>query len=129
MWVTCTGSSLEGTRLGGRKPRFAHPSERRFARILDFYRLRWEYEPHTFPLLWDGSGTAKESFTPDFWLPDLGFYLELTTLRQRLVTRKNRKVRRFRQLYPDRRIQLLYRNDLEKLALKFAARRPMLQAA
>ncbi len=129
MWATCTGSSPEGTRLGGRKARFAHPSERRFARILDFYRLRWEYEPHTFPLLWDGSGKAKQSFTPDFWLPDLGVYLELTTLRQRLVTRKNRKVRRFRQLYPDRRIHLLYRNDLEKLALKFAARRPMLQAA
>lgn len=129
MQVTCTGSSPEGTRLGGRKARFAHPSERRFARILDFYRLRWEYEPHTFPLVWDPSGRATESFTPDFWLPDLGVYLELTTLRQCLVTRKNGKVRRFRLLYPDRRVHLLYRSDLEKLALKFAARRPTLRAA
>ena len=126
---TCTDCSPEARRLGARRARFANRSERRFARILDFYRLRWEYEPHTFPLVWDRSGNATQSFTPDFWLPDLGVYVELTTLRQCLVTPKNRKVRRFRQLYPDRRVRLLYRSDLEKLTLKFAARRPMLRAA
>ena len=108
---TCTGSSLGAIRLGAR---FAHRSERRFARILDFYRLRWEYEPHTFPLH-DG-----ESFTPDFWLPEIGTYVELTTLRQPLVTRKNRKVRRFRQLHPDKRIRVLYRRDIEALTSKYA---------
>ncbi len=97
--------------------------------MLDFYRLRWEYEPHTFPLRWDEAGRVVESFTPDFWLPDVGTYLELTTLRQCLVTRKNRKVRRFRELYPDKRVHLLYRSDLEKLALKYSARMPALAAA
>jgi hypoxanthine phosphoribosyltransferase len=129
MQGTCTGSSPGAALLGSRRARFANRSERRFARILDFYRLRWEYEPHTFPIRWDASGEVVESFTPDFWLPEIGEYLELTTLRQCLVTRKNRKVRRFRALYPDRRIRLLYRGDLEKLMLKFDARRPMLAAA
>ncbi len=113
---TCTGSSRGATGLAGRsasRSRFAHTSERRFARILDFYRLRWEYEPHTFPL------TDGQSFTPDFYLPDLDVYVELTTLRQRLVTRKNRKVRRFRSLYPNRPVRLLYRRDLEALANKY----------
>ena len=113
---TCTGSSPEATRLG---VSFAHKSERRFARVLDFYRLRWEYEPHTFPLRWSDDGRAVESFTPDFWLPELGTYLELTTSRQALVTRKNRKLRRFRQLHPDKRIHMLYRRDLEALSVKY----------
>ena len=103
--------------------RFAHRSERRFARILDFYRLRWEYEPHTFPLRWSHDGRAVESFTPDFWLPDLGTYLELTTLRQPLVTRKNRKLRRFRELHPDKHVRVLYRRDIERLMAKYAYHR------
>lgn len=98
---------------------FAHPSEQRFAHLLDFYRLRWEYEPHTFPVTWDADGNVSASFTPDFWLPDLGLYVELTTLRQSLVTRKNRKLRRFRELYPDRSVRLLYRGDLERLVTKY----------
>lgn len=129
MQGTCTDCSPEARRLGARRARFANRSERRFARILDFYRLRWEYEPHTFPVAWDERGTVVERFTPDFWLPDLGLYLEITTLRQRLVTRKNRKVRRFRSLYPDRPVHLLYRSDLEKLTIKYAGRRPELAAA
>jgi hypothetical protein len=129
MRATCTVCSPEGALLGGRRARFANRSERRFARLLDFYRIRWEYEPHTFPLRWDGAGRAVESFTPDFWLPDVGAYVELTTLRQRLVGRKNRKVRRFRELYPEATLHLLYRGDLEKLTLKYAARREALPAA
>lgn len=116
MRATCTGSSPEATGLG---VKFAHRSERRLARILDFYRLRWEYEPHTFPLRWSDDGHALESFTPDFWLPEIGTYVELTTLRQPLVTRKNGKLRRFRQLHPDKRIRILYRRDLEQLATKY----------
>ncbi len=114
---TCTGSSPEATGLG---VSFAHRSERRFARILDFYRLRWEYEPHTFPLRWSADGRPVESFTPDFWLPELGTYLELTTERQSLA-RKHRKLRRFCELHPDKRIRLLYRRDLEALAAKYAS--------
>ncbi|MBU6424006.1 MAG: hypothetical protein KGJ98_07865 [Chloroflexota bacterium] len=127
--MTCTGSSAGAARLGARRPRFANRSERRFAGLLDFYRLRWEYEPRTFAVRWDAEGRVVESFTPDFWLPDVDVYIEITTLRQRLVTKKNRKVRLFRELYPDTPLQLLYRSDLEKLALKYLSQRPETLAA
>ena len=89
------------------------------ARILDFYRIRWEYEPHTFPILWNLDGVVVESFSPDFWLPDLDLYLEMTTLRQKLVRKKNRKLRRIRELYPDIRVKLFYARDFRALLLKF----------
>lgn len=90
---------------------FAHPAEREFASILTFYRVRWSYEPTSFPLEWAEDGRPIELFTPDFYLPDLRLYVELTTMRQRLVTRKNKKLRRLRELYPDIRVKLLYRRD------------------
>jgi len=89
------------------------------ARILDFYEVRWEYEPHTFPILWNLDGDVVESFSPDFYLPDIDLYLELTTLRQRLVRKKNRKLRRLRELYPDLRIKLFYARDFRALMLKY----------
>jgi hypothetical protein len=89
------------------------------ARILDFYAVRWEYEPHRFPILWNLEGTVVESFSPDFYLPDLDLYLEMTTLRQRLVRKKNRKLRRLRELYPDVRIKLFYARDFRALMLKY----------
>jgi len=100
-------------------PAFAHASEGEMARILDFYRIRWEYEPHTFPILWNLDGDVTESFSPDFWLPELDLYLEMTTLRQKLVRKKNRKLRRIRELYPDLRIKLFYARDFKALMLKF----------
>jgi hypoxanthine phosphoribosyltransferase len=100
-------------------PAFAHASEAELARILDFYDVRWEYEPHTFPVLWSLDGTVIESFSPDFYLPDLALYLELTTLKQSLVRKKNRKLRRLRELYPDIRIKLFYARDFRMLMLKF----------
>ena len=89
------------------------------ARILDFYQVRWEYEPHTFPIVWNLEGAVVESFSPDFWLPDLDLYLEMTTLRQKLVRKKNRKLRRIRELYPDIRVKLFYARDFRALMLKF----------
>ena len=89
------------------------------ARILDFYQVRWEYEPHTFPIVWNLEGNVVESFAPDFWLPDLDLYLEMTTLRQKLVRKKNRKLRRVLELYPDLRVKLFYARDFRALMLKF----------
>lgn len=89
------------------------------ARILDFYGVRWEYEPHTFPLVWNLDGAVVESFSPDFWLADLDLYLEMTTLRQKLVRKKNRKLRRLRELYPDLRVKLFYGRDFRALMLKY----------
>lgn len=98
--------------------RFAHPSEEEFARILDFYRIEWQYEPRSFPLEWHGD-TASEMFTPDFYLPDLGMYVELTTMKQSLVTNKNRKLRHLRELYPEINIKLLYKKDYHRLLAKY----------
>ena len=89
------------------------------ARILDFYDVRWEYEPQTFPILWNLDGEVVESFAPDFYLPDLGVFLEMTTLKQRLVRKKNRKLRRLRELYPDIRIKLFYARDFRAMMLKY----------
>ncbi len=89
------------------------------ARILDFYEVRWEYEPHTFPILWNLDGAVVESFSPDFYLPDLELYLEMTTLRQKLVRKKNRKLRRLRELYPELNVKLFYARDFRALMLKY----------
>ncbi len=99
--------------------RFAHDSERRFARILDFYGVLWEYEPVEFALDWHGNGQPMAGFRPDFWLPELGLFVELTTLNQRLVTKKNGKVRRMAQLYPEVRVTLLYQRDTLALLAKY----------
>jgi hypoxanthine phosphoribosyltransferase len=98
---------------------FAHASEAEMARILDFYGVRWEYEPTTFPILWNLDGTVVESFAPDFYLPELEVFLEMTTLKQRLVRKKNRKLRRLRELYPDIRIKLFYARDFRAMMLKY----------
>ncbi len=101
------------------QPRFAHASEAELARILDYYGVRWEYEPRTFPILWNTDGRVVESFSPDFYLPELEIYVELTTLKQSLVRRKNRKLRRLRELYPDIRVKLFYGKDFRALMLKY----------
>lgn len=41
---------------------FANESEKEFAKILDFYKIKWQYEPKTFPLEFDNEGTAVLSF-------------------------------------------------------------------
>lgn len=100
---------------------FAHESEAEFARILDFYHIAWQYEPRTFAIEWDEEGSVAASFTPDFYLPDHDTYIELTTLKQNLVTKKNRKVRMMRELYPELSVKVLYAADYRKLVDKFAA--------
>src|ERR1051326_7598494 len=100
-------------------PEFAHPSEREFARVMDFYRIRWQYEPRTFPIEWDENHNVVKAFTPDFYLPDLDLFIELTTMKQSLVTKKNRKVRLLRELYPDVNIKILYERDYKNLIWKY----------
>jgi hypoxanthine phosphoribosyltransferase len=96
-------------------PGFAHPAEVEFARMLTFYRIRWNYEPTTFALTYTPEGRPQEMFTPDFYLPDHHLYIELTTMRQQLVTRKNKKLRLMREHHPNVRIKLLYRRDFHRL--------------
>ncbi|MBC7333317.1 MAG: hypothetical protein H5T85_02465 [Actinobacteria bacterium] len=113
-------SILQPTKLD--EVKFAHESEREFARILDFYRIKWEYEPRTFVLERDAEGNPTVSFTPDFYLPELDLYIELTTLNQRLVTRKNRKIKALKKLYPDINIKLFYKKDYHSLLFKYINR-------
>jgi len=97
---------------------FAHPSEEDFARILDFYGVTWEYEPQSFTLR-EEDGRVAEAFTPDFFLPGLDLYIELTTLKQSLVTDKHRKLRMFQERYPDKQIKLLHKSDYLSLLAKY----------
>jgi hypoxanthine phosphoribosyltransferase len=99
--------------------RFAHPAEFTLAQLLTFYDVRWEYEPTTFAVRWAPDGQPAEFVTPDFYLPDHGVYLELTTMRQRLVTRKNRKFRKLRERYPNVSVKILYLRDFERLQHAF----------
>lgn len=105
--------------LTGSPPRFAHQSEAELARILDFYGVAWRYEPDTFPLSWNAEGAVTESFSPDFYLPEIDLYVELTTLKQALVRKKNRKLRWLRQLYPDVNVKLFYARDFRALMVKY----------
>jgi cytidylate kinase len=102
-----------------RHKQFAHQSEEMFANLLDFYRIAWEYEPRSFPIQYAADGTVLEAFTPDFYLPEFNLYVELTTMKQSLVTRKNRKVRLLRELYPHLNIQVFYQKDFENLIFKY----------
>jgi len=104
---------------GSGPPRFASRAELECAKVLDYYGVPWEYEPRTFVLDEDGDGRVTEAFTPDFYLPEQDLYVEITVMKQSLVTRKNRKLRKLRERYPDVRIKLFYRRDLERLAQHF----------
>jgi len=105
--------------INAREIIFANESEKEFARILDFYKIKWQYEPKTFPLEFDDEGIAILSFSPDFYLTDLDLFIELTTLNQNLVTKKNKKIRKLRELYPFINIKLFYKKDYDSLLFKF----------
>lgn len=104
---------------GKEEPEFATETEYEAARILDYYRVPWEYEPRTFILEQDPGGDIKEAFTPDFYLPELDLYIEVTQMKQSLVTRKNRKVRKLQEKHPEINIKMLYRRDFVQLAKKY----------
>ena len=97
---------------------FAHNAEYEFARILDFYGIDWQYEPRSFPLRWE-RGHVTEAFTPDFYLPDLNLYVELTTLKTSLTAEKNRKMRLLKELYPEVNVIMLKKRDYLRLLAKY----------
>jgi hypothetical protein len=105
--------------VGDGTPRFVNEAERECAKILDYHGVPWAYEPRTFVLETDEEGRTLEAFTPDFYLPEQDLYLEITVMKQSLVTRKNRKLRKVRRLYPGTRVKLFYRRDIERLAQRY----------
>lgn len=118
------GPEADIERLPHEQVRFAHNSERQFAKLLDFYDIAWEYEPRTFVLEHDRDGNPAQAFTPDFYLPAYDLFIEITTLNQKLVTKKNRKARRLRELHPDVRIKVLYQRDYLRLLVKYGLEPP-----
>lgn len=109
-------------RKSAKEVSFAHPSEYETAKIFDFYQIAWEYEPRSFPIEWNGDSVPIQYFTPDFYLPEFDLYIELTTLNQKLVTKKNRKVRRLRELYPEVNVKIFYQRDLKHLIFKYGGK-------
>jgi hypothetical protein len=114
-----SGSTREAEPLPSDSVSFAHGSERQFARLLDFYQIEWQYEPRSFDLEQDREGRVVARFTPDFYLPAYDLYIEITTLSQKLVTKKNRKVRRLRELYPEVQCKVFYQRDYLSLVTKY----------
>ena len=104
---------------GKGRPQFANEAELECAKILDYYGVPWQYEPRTFVLEEGEDGRVLEAFTPDFYLPEQDLYVEITVMKQSLVTRKNRKLRKLRERYPDVRIKLFYKRDIERLAQRY----------
>ncbi len=103
---------------GSEQPRFANRAELECAKLLDYYGVPWEYEPRTFVLATDEEGRVTEAFTPDFFLPEQDLYLEVTVMKQALVTRKNRKLRKLRERYPEVNAKLFYKRDFERLGAR-----------
>lgn len=102
-------------------PVFKNTSEEEFSRILDMYQIDWVYEPKTFPVEWDAEGNITLAFSPDFYLTKFDTYLELTTMNQKYVTEKNRKLRKVRELYPGTNIRIVYKKDFLSLIERFYA--------
>ncbi len=89
----------------------------------------WEYEPRSFVLERDRAGNPVQAFTPDFYLPAYDQYIEITTLNQKLVTKKNKKARRLREQHPDVEIKVLYQRDYLHLLVKYGLEPPSQLAA
>jgi hypoxanthine phosphoribosyltransferase len=105
--------------FGSGVPQFVNEAELECAKIFDYYRIPWAYEPRTFVLEEDDDGRVVEAFTPDFYLPEQDLYIEVTVMKQSLVTRKNRKLRKVRERYPGIRVKLFYKRDIERLAQRY----------
>jgi hypoxanthine phosphoribosyltransferase len=115
VWRWSTNLESQSNQSPSPEPQFSHPSEAEFADLLDYFAIPWQYEPRTFVLEQDEDGNPLEAFAPDFYLPEQDLYVEVTTLRQKLITRKNRKIRRLREQHPEINIKLFTRKDFRTL--------------
>lgn len=98
---------------------FKHPAEEEFANILNMYGIDWEYEPRTFPVKWDAEGNVTMAISPDFYLTKFDTYIEITTMDQKYVTTKNKKVKLLRELYPEVNVNIVYKKDFYSLLERF----------
>ena len=100
-------------------PLLKNPSETEFARILDMYQIDWKYEPKTFPIEWDAEGNVTLAFSPDFYLPRFDTYIELTTMDQRYISQKNKKMKRLQEMYPGINISIVNKKGFLALLDRF----------
>jgi len=84
----------------------------------------WDYEPRSFPIEFDDKGEAVKYFTPDFYLPDDDLFIEITTMNQKLVTKKNKKVRRLKAIHPDVNCKVFYQRDYLHMVVKYGLEEP-----
>lgn len=110
---------MSKNKSGPKEITFVHTIEKQFAEILDYYGIEWQYEPRTFVLARDSSGAISEAFAPDFYLPGQDLYIELTTMRPKLITKKNKKIRQLKEIYPEVNIKLFKRQDLRDMMIKY----------
>ena len=111
--------AINEDQLNDNERNFGHESEKEFARILNMHHIEWEYEPTEFPLEWDAEGNVTMAFRPDFYLTEYDTYVELTTMKRKYTTEKNKKVRLVQEIYPHVKIKIVYKKDFNKLAEKF----------
>ena len=100
-------------------PVLKNPSETEFAKILDMYQIDWKYEPKTFPIEWDAEGNVSLAFSPDFYLTKFDTYIELTTMNQKYITKKNKKMKKLRELYPGTNVKIVNKKDFNTLLERF----------
>lgn len=114
-----SSENYEGDKKSSQPIVFMHPSEEEFASILNMHNIEWEYEPRTFPIEWDVEGNVTQAFAPDFYLPRFDTYIELTTMEQKYVAQKKKKVQKLKKLYPGTNINIVYKKDFYTLAKRF----------
>ena len=95
---------------------WGHPSEEKFACILDYKRIKWKYEPHMI-VLKEKNGITVKGFRPDFYLPDKDLYIEISTAKNQ--GKKNRKMTMVADLYPHINIILLTNKRLERIFKRY----------
>lgn len=100
-------------------PVFKNSTEEEFAKLLDLYHIEWKYEPKFFPIEWDDDGNVTMAFSPDFYLPKFNIYLELTTMNQRYVSAKKKKLSKLKELYPGVNVKIIFKRDFESLIQRF----------
>jgi len=97
---------------------YAHPYEEQFAEILDTFDIKYEYEPKTFIIRANGNGAIKQGFTPDFYLPEIDMWVEITSMSGNSCNRKNRKINAIKELHGVDAV-LLKKPKINKLFWRF----------
>jgi len=57
-------------------------------------------------------------FTPDFYLPEYNTYIEITTMDQKLITKKQKKIKLARKLYPQTSFKLINEKEFYNFLTK-----------